>query len=47
MVLEVHVLLRVIESDFREKKLFAPKMGKMDQKWGFLNILENFVINFS
>ena len=29
------------------KSLFAPKMGKMGQKEGFLNLLENLVINFS
>ena len=28
------------------KNLFAQKMGKMGQKQGFLNLLENWVINF-
>ena len=28
------------------KNLFAPKMGKMGQKQGFLNLLENLVIIF-
>ena len=37
--------LCVTEPDFPEKKNFAPKIGKMDQKQGFLNILKNFVIN--
>ena len=34
---------------FPRKKFFAPKTGKVGQKWvkiGFLNILKNFVINF-
>ena len=31
---------------FFRKNLFAPKMGKMGQKQGFLNLLENWVINF-
>ena len=31
---------------FLLKKIFARKMGKMGQKKGFLNLLENLVINF-
>ena len=29
-----------------KKKKIAPKMGKMEQKQGFLSLLENSVINF-
>ena len=32
MVLETHVKLCVTEPDFSEKKLFAQKIGKIDQK---------------
>ena len=35
---------------FSRKVFLAPKIGKMDPKWakkqGFLNFLENLVINF-
>ena len=31
---------------FRRKNMFEPKMGKIVQKYGFLNLLENLVINF-
>ena len=31
---------------FFEKIFFAPKMGKMGQKQGFLNLLEDLVISF-
>ena len=31
---------------FTRKCFFAPEIGKMGQKQGFLNILKNFVINF-
>ena len=33
MVLETHVKLSMTEPDFAEKKIFAPKIGKMDPKW--------------
>ena len=46
MVLEIHMKLCMTEPNFPEKISFAPKIGKMDQKQGFLNILKNFVINF-
>ena len=31
---------------FFKKSLFTPRMGKMSQKQGFLNLLENLAINF-
>ena len=43
MVLEAHVLL-CVTAEFFLKKHFIPKMG---QKQGFLDLLENLVINFS
>ena len=42
MVLEVHVVLCVTVGVF-EKHFFAPKIG---QKYSFLNLLENLLINF-
>ena len=33
-------------SGILEKQIFALKMGKMGQKYGFLNLLKNLVINF-
>ena len=49
VVLGAHVLLHVT-AIFFEKNLVAQKMGQMGQKWakklGFLNLLENLVINF-
>ena len=39
-----HIMLCMTESDFRKK--IVPKMVKMGQKEGFLNLLENIVINF-
>ena len=48
MVLGAHMLLCLTEPDFFNK-IFLPKMGKMGQKCakkGFLNLLENLVINF-
>ena len=48
-MLETHMNLCMTEPNFLEKDFFAPKIGKMDQKWGknrvFL-ILKNCVINF-
>ena len=41
MVPETHMKLHMTEPDFPGKIFFAPKMGKMDQKQGFLNLLEN------
>ena len=35
-----------VTAGFSGKILFAPKMGKMGQKQGFLNLLKNLVINF-
>ena len=43
MVLETDMKLCVTEPG---KFFFAPKIGKMGQKQGFLNLLENFFINF-
>ena len=45
MVLESHVKLSVT-AGFSGKIFFAPKVGKMGPKYGFLNLLENLVINF-
>ena len=49
MVLESHVKLCVTEVDFLGKIFFCPQNWengpKMDQKQGFLNLLENLVIN--
>ena len=49
VVLGAHVLLHVT-ARFFEKNLVAQKMGQMGQKWakklGFLNLLENLVIDF-
>ena len=49
MVLETHVKL-YDRAGFSAKNFFASKIGKMDQKKlqneGFLNLLENLVINF-
>ena len=44
MMLETHMKL-CVTAGFSRKKNFSPKIGKMDQKQGFLNILKNFVIN--
>ena len=46
MALETHMKLCGTEPDFSRKIFFAPKIGKMGQKQGFLNLLENLVINF-
>ena len=45
MVLESHMKL-FMAAGFSGKIFFASKIGKMDQKQGFFNILENFVIYF-
>ena len=39
-------LLCVTGPDFFKKNLFVPKMGKVGQKQGFLNLLENVAITF-
>ena len=36
----------MIETVFLGKKAFAPKIGKIGQKWGVLNLKINLVINF-
>ena len=46
MLLGAHVLLCVIGLDFFKKIFLPQKMGKMGQKQGFLNLVENLVINF-
>ena len=46
MVLETLMKLCMTEPDFLEKKIFAPKIGKIDQKQDFLIFLKNLVINF-
>ena len=45
MVLESHMKLCVTEPDFPEKYFFAPKVGKMGQKQGFVNFLKDLAIN--
>ena len=45
MVLEIQ-MASVTESEYFGKKFIAPKIGKMGQKKGFLNLLKNLVINF-
>ena len=46
MVLLAHVMLCMTELDFLKKNIFTPEMGKMCQKLGLLNLLENLVILF-
>ena len=49
MVLAAHVVLCVTEPDFWKKNLLLQKCGKCAKngpKIGFLNLLENLVINF-
>ena len=46
MVLETLMKLCMTEPDFLEEKIFAPKIGKIDQKQDFLNFFKNLVINF-
>ena len=43
MVLGANVLLR-LTARFFEINFAAQKMGKMGEKYGFLNLLENLVI---
>ena len=45
MVVETHIKLGVT-ARFSRKKIFALKIGKMDQKHGLLNVLKDFAINF-
>ena len=45
MVLETHMKL-CMSTGFSKKDYFAPKMGKMGQKQGFLYLLEDLVISF-
>ena len=44
MVLEAHLLLCVTELDFNG--FFCPKNGEYGPSMGFLDLLENLVINF-
>ena len=47
MIVETHVKLCMIEqAGFSRKKFSAPKVTKMDQRQGFLNLLKNLVTNF-
>ena len=41
MVLETPMKLYRTEPDFFGKTFFAPKIGEMGQKWGFLNLKKN------
>ena len=45
-VLQIHMKLCIAEPDFFENVFFAPKIGKMGQKWSFLILLKDLVINF-
>ena len=45
-VIENHVKLCVTKLDFSKKFSLPWKWPKMDQKWGFFHISENFVIRF-
>ena len=45
MVPQTHTKLCVAEPDFLEKNVFAPRIGKMDQKWietEFFEFIEKF-----
>ena len=46
MLLETLVVFCVTEPNFLKKNFFDQKMWKMGQKYGFLNLFENLVINF-
>ena len=46
MVWETHVKLCVRKPGFWKNIAFAPKMRKIGQKQGFLNLVKNLVINF-
>ena len=45
MVLEN--LIKLCVPDFLGKYFLPHKIGEIGQKWGFLNLKKNFVINFS
>ena len=45
MMLETHTKLCMTEPDFLEKKIFAPKIGRVDKngsKTGFFEYIEKF-----